>query len=143
MLAPGGGGSDFGADDFAGDDNLDAAILLAAGGGAVISDWIVQAESLGGDAARIQALVNQILADSTGALLGKLLVELFAADVIGVTFDGEIQTRMREDNSRKFGEAFAGFGLQIVFAEGKKNIAEIDDETADGVASFENGVELL
>jgi len=83
-------GADFCADHFAGDDYFYAAVLLAAFGGTVVGCGHGLAEALRGDGAGVEALVDQILTDGLGALLGKSLIERVAADVVGVAFDGEI-----------------------------------------------------
>src|SRR5438309_8709114 len=50
---------------------------------------------------------------------------------------------MRENDAGNFGELFAGAGLEGVAAGVKEHIRHVDDEAASGVASLQDGIELI
>src|SRR6267378_3017626 len=129
-----GGGHGGVADGVAVDDELDAAVALAAFGGVVGGDGLHFAEAAGGDGRTGDALLRKEIADGIGAAFGELLVEIVAADAVGVALDLERQAGMREDDAGNFGELFACAGLEGVAAGVKKNIRHVDDEAASGVA---------
>jgi hypothetical protein len=137
-----GGGRGGAADGVAVDDEFDAAVALAAFGGVVGSDWLHFAEAAGGDGGTGHALLGQEVTDGVGAAFGELLVEVIAADTVGVAFDLEREAGMREDDTGNFGELFAGAGLECVAAGVKEHIGHVDDEAAGGVARLQNGIEL-
>ena len=82
-----GGGRSGVADGVAVDDELDAAVALAAFGGVVGSDGLHFAEAARGDVGTGNALFGEKIADGVGAALGELLIEIIAADAVGVAFD--------------------------------------------------------
>jgi len=59
-----------------------------------------------------------------------------------VAFDLEREARMSEDDAGNLGELFPRAGLERVAASVKEHVRHIDDETAGGVASLQNGIEL-
>src|SRR6267142_5034251 len=138
----GGGGHGGVADGIAVDDELNAAIALAAFGGVVRSDGLHFAEAAGGDGRTRDALFGEKIADGIGAAFGELLVEIVAADAVRVALDLKREARMREDDAGDFGEFFARARLERVAAGVKKNVRHVDDEAASGVASLQNGIEL-
>jgi 3-hydroxyacyl-CoA dehydrogenase/enoyl-CoA hydratase/3-hydroxybutyryl-CoA epimerase len=84
----GGGGGDAGFLDRLEDDELDAAVLLAALGGLVVGDGLLLAVALGDEALAVDALlVGQVGDDGLGAALGERLVGVGTADVISVARD--------------------------------------------------------
>jgi hypothetical protein len=89
------------------------------------------------------ALADQVIADSLGAIFREALVELVAADGIGVPFDGKFEPGMGEEDAGKASEFFAGGRAEVEFAGVKQDVGHIDDESAGGIASFEDDVELL
>ena len=135
----GGGGGSF-ADGVAVDYELDAAVALAAFGSVVRSDRLCFAEAVGGDGRSGHALLGKKIADGIGAAFGELLIEIVAANTVGVAFDLERETGMREDDAGNFGEFFAGAGLEGVAAGVKEHIRHVDDEAASGVASLQDGI---
>src|SRR5437016_6963780 len=84
-----GGGHGGVADGVTVDDELDAAVALAAFGGVIGSDGLVLAEAAGGNGRTGDALLGEKIADGIGAAFGELLIEILAADAVGVTFDLE------------------------------------------------------
>src|SRR5712692_6194210 len=116
------------------DDELDPAVALAAFGGVIGGDGLRLAEAAGGDGGGRDALLGEKIADGVGAAFRELLIEIVAADAVGVTLDLESQAGMREDDAGNFGEFFAGAGLERVAAGVKEHVRHIDDEAAGGVA---------
>src|SRR5688572_12769549 len=82
------------ADGVAGDDELDASILLASGGGAVGRHRRALAEPAGSNRARRNALLHEIGPHRCAASLRQLLVVVFSAHVVGVPFDLDPQSLM-------------------------------------------------
>src|SRR4029077_19516727 len=72
----GGGGHGGVADGVAVDDELDAAVALAAFGGVVGGDGLHFAEAAGSDGRTRDALLGKEIADGIGAAFGELLVEI-------------------------------------------------------------------
>src|SRR5216684_2646831 len=124
------------------DDELDAAVALAAFGSVIGGDGLRLAEAAGGDGGGGDALLGEKIADGVGAAFGELLIEIVAADTVRVTLDLQSQAGMREDDAGNFGEFFAGAGLEGVAAGVKEHVGHIDDETAGGVAGLQNGIQL-
>src|SRR4029077_15540360 len=89
------------------------------------------------------ALLGKEIADGIGAAFGELLIEVVAADAVGVAFDLEREAGMRKDDAGNFGELLARAGLERVAAGVEENVRHIDDEAAGGVASLQNGIELI
>src|SRR6267143_3114380 len=141
-LRRGGGGHGGVADGVTVDDQLDAAVALAAFGGVIGGDGLVLAEAAGGDGRTGDALLGKKIADGIGAAFGELLIEIVAADAVGVALDLERETGMRKDDAGNLGELFAGAGLEGVAAGVKEHIGHVDDEAAGGVASLQNGIQL-
>src|SRR6266478_3914733 len=88
------------------------------------------------------ALLGEKIADGIGAAFGELLIEIVAADAVGVTLDLEREAGMGEDDAGNFGELFAGAGLERVAAGVEEHVGHIDDEAAGGVARLQNGIQL-
>src|SRR5258708_35012788 len=124
------------------DDELDAAVALAAFGSVIGGDGLRFAEAAGGDGGGRDTLLGEKIADGIGAVFGELLIEIVAADTVRVTFDLESEAGMRENDAGNFGEFFAGAGLEGVAAGVEEHIGHIDDETASGVAGLQNGIQL-
>src|SRR5260370_13192130 len=124
------------------DDELDAAVAVATFGGVIGGDGLRLAEAAGGDGGGRDALLGEKVADGIGAAFGELLVEIVAADAVGVVLGGEREARMRENDAGNFGEFFAGAGLERVAAGVKEHVRHVDDETASGVAGLQNGIQL-
>src|SRR6266478_8983441 len=78
------------------DDEFDAAVALAAFGGVIGGDGLVLAEAAGGNGRTGDALLGKKIADGIGAAFGELLIEIVAADAVGVTLDLEREAGMRE-----------------------------------------------
>src|SRR6266851_1112473 len=129
------GGGDGGvADGVAVDDEFDAAVALGAFGGVVGSDGLHLAEAASGDRGASDALLSEKIADGIGAAFGELLIEIVAANAVGVAFDLESEAGMREDDAGNFGEFFAGTGLERVAAGIEEHVGHVDDQAASGVA---------
>src|SRR5436305_15168509 len=73
---------------------LGATILGATFGRVVAGDRPRLAVSARGDAARLDALLEQVVAHRLGAALGELLVVRGAADRVGVPFDDHVEARI-------------------------------------------------
>src|SRR6266478_2962793 len=130
------------ADGVAVDDEFDAAIALAAFWRVIGGDRLRLAETVSSDGRRRYALLGEKVANGIGATLGELLIEIVAADAVGVAFDLESEAGMREDDAGNFGEFFAGTGLEGVAAGIEEHVRHVDDEAAGRVASLQNGIEL-
>ena len=142
-LGCGCGGSGSGvADGVAVDDEFDAAVALATLGSVVGSDGLRFAKAAGGDGRGGHALFGKKIADGIGAAFGELLIEIVAADAVGVAFDLERKAGMREDDAGNFGEFFACACLEGVAASVKENVGHVDDEATGGVASLQDGIQL-
>src|SRR5713226_463575 len=135
-----GGGRGGAADGVTVDDELDAAVALAALRGVVRSDGLHFAEAAGGDGRRSHALFGEKIADGVGAALGELLIEIIAADAVGVAFDLKREARMGEHDAGNFRELFARAGLERVTACVKEDVRHVDDEAAGGIARLQNGI---
>src|SRR5262245_16958553 len=79
------------ADGVAVDDELDAAVALAAFGGFVRSHGLRFAKAARADAGGRDALIREKVAHGAGAAFGERLVEFVAADAVGMTFDLQSQ----------------------------------------------------
>jgi hypothetical protein len=99
------------ADGVAVDDELDAAVALAAFGGVVGSDRLRFAEASRGDGRSRNAVFGKKIADGIGAALRELLIKFIGADTVGVAFDLKRQAGVREDYTGNLGELLAGAGL--------------------------------
>src|SRR6266853_37770 len=137
-----GGGHGGVADGVAVDDEFDAAIALAAFGRVVGGDGLRLAEAVSGDGRRGYTLLREKVENGIGAAFRELLIEIVAADAVGVAFDLERETGMSEDDAGNFGEFFAGTGLEGVAAGVEEHVGHVDDEAASGVAGLQNGIEL-
>src|SRR5260370_38199954 len=93
------------------DDELDAAVALAAFGSVIGGDGLRLAEAAGGDGGGRDALLGEKVADGIGAAFGELLVEIVAADAGGLAFDLERNARTRANVSGNFGAFFGGHCL--------------------------------
>src|SRR5580704_9911389 len=138
-----GGGRGGVADGVAVDDELDAAVALAALGGVIRGDGLHFAEAARGDIGAGHTLLGEKVADGVGAALGELLIEIIAANAVGVAFDLESEAGMGENNAGNFCELFAGAGLEGVAAGVEKNVGHVDDEAAGGIARLQNGIQLV
>src|SRR5215211_2974243 len=83
------------ADRFAGDDELDAAVHLAARGGAVGRNRTALAVAGGGDDRLTDVLLHQIGAHRFGTALRQPLVVVVGSGAVGVTLDLDLQIGMR------------------------------------------------
>src|SRR5947208_110261 len=61
----------------------------------------------------------------------------------GENLDVTREAGMRENDAGNFGELFARAGLERVAAGVKEHVRHVDDEAASGVASLQNGIELI
>jgi len=84
------------------------------------------------------SLLRQISAHALGALPGKLLIEHFGPDAVGVAFNGQPQGWICEYDAGYFGQLFAGQRTKRVFAGIKQYVGHIDDQAARGVACFQD-----
>src|SRR5262249_53688570 len=134
------GGS--GADGLAVDNQLDAAVALAALGRVVGSDGLRLTKALCGDRRSRHAFFGEEVTDGIGTALRKLLVELVGADAIRMPLDLQRQARMGEQNAGDLGQLFARPGLQPVAAGVEEHIGHVHDEAAGGIACLYDGVEL-
>src|SRR5271165_5599920 len=75
-------------------DHFHAPVLLAAGIGVVGSHRVGLTKALGGNVARVYALLDQISSNRIRALLGKPQVERIAADAVGIAIQFQLQPRM-------------------------------------------------
>ena len=125
-------------DGIAVDDELDAAIALAAFRRVIGRNGLSFAEAAGGDGTGGDALVNEEITDHAGAAFAELLIEVVGANGIGVAFDLHLQTGMREHDAGNFCKFFAGAGFEGVAAGVEEDVGHIDDEAAGGVAGLED-----
>src|SRR6266436_7020526 len=125
------------------DYEFDAAIALAAFGGVVGGHGLRLAESARGHCAGRHAFFREKIAHGIGAALRELLIKIVAADAVGVAFDLQREAFVGKENSRDFGELFAGSGLECGASGIEEDVRHIDDEAAGRVASLQNGIELL
>ena len=130
--------NNFGADDFAGYHQFHPTILLAPFRRFIRSDWPRLAEARRGRGRFRNSLLRQITPHTLGALLGKLLIERFGPDAVGVASNGQPQRWIRENNAGDFGQLFAGQRTKRVFAGIEQHVGHIDDQPARGVACFQN-----
>src|SRR5688572_15922629 len=82
-------------DRFATDDELDAAILLAASRRCVAGHRTALTEAFCIHSGRRDLLLHEIRTDRFGAAFREALVVVVAADAVGVSFDLNFQIRMR------------------------------------------------
>ena len=101
------------------------------------------AEAAGGDRRSRHTLFGEKIADGIGAAFGELLIEIVAADAVGVALDLERKTWMGEDDAGNLGEFFAGARLERVAAGVKEHVRHVDDEAASRVAGLQDGIELI
>ena len=87
------------ADSVAAHNELNPAILLPPLRRVVCRDGLRLAKSSRGDGAGRHELVDQIVADHFRALLRKALIEVVAADAIGMALDLDFESRICEENS--------------------------------------------
>src|SRR5688500_208571 len=104
------------ADDVAGDDQLDAAVLLPSGGGAVRRNGRAFSETLPPDGARGDPLLHEIRAHRFTATLRQPLIGVVGAHVVGVTLDLHAQSLLRCQDAGDARELFARARLQRVAA---------------------------
>ena len=105
---------DLSADDFAADDDFDAAVFLTAGWRGVVRNRHGFAEAGGGDGVEVDALLHKEVANGGGALFRQLLVESRRTSGVGVSFDLEFQAWIGNHDAGKFGEGFASGRTQGV-----------------------------
>src|SRR5438105_129400 len=76
--------ANLGANSLAGDDHLDAAILLPSRSGRIGCNWRRFAHTGGSQIRRRHALADQVIAHRVGTALGEDLVEVIATHAVGV-----------------------------------------------------------
>ena len=118
--------NNFGADDFAGYHQFYATILLAAFRSFIGRDGPGLAEARRSRGRFWNSLLRQITPHALGALLGKLLIERFGPDAVGITFNGQPQSRIRENNAGDFGQLFTGQWAKRVFSGIEQHVGHID-----------------
>ena len=84
------------------------------------------------------ALAQQIIAYGARARVAELQVISFAADAIGVAIYFQPQAWVREDDTRYFRELFARGRTQSVLVEIEQDVRHVDDQSAGGVAGFQD-----
>src|SRR5258708_7960351 len=129
------------ADGVAVDDELDAAVALAAFGRVVGGDRLRLAEAVSGNGRRGDALLGEKVADGIGAALGKLLIEIVAANAVGVALDLERETGMREVAAGDCSEFFAGAARQRVSSPVNAHVGHRDADAATGMPGRTNGIQ--
>src|ERR1700730_14735564 len=92
--------ADPGANYFPANDDFHASIFLTSGCGRIIGDRHILTEAGRGDGIHIHALLDEIITNSHGSLLRKLLVECRRASGIGVTLHLQFQSWVGEHNAR-------------------------------------------
>ena len=95
-----------------GDDEIDAAVLLAAFLGAVVGNRHSHAKALRRKAISIDALFHEEVHYVVCTLLGELHVELFGTGVVGVTFDRHVELLVHRKDTRNLGKARLEVGLE-------------------------------
>ena len=73
----------------------------------------------------VDSLLNEIIADGLGAMLGELLIVVVGADAVGVAFDGDVQRGLGEDDAGNFGEALTGSREQFEAAAAEQDVRHI------------------
>src|SRR5215471_3502473 len=129
-------------DGIAVDDELHAAVALAAFSGLIRSNRLRLAEAASSDRRSWYAVCRKKFADGVSAAFGELLIEFVAADAVGVPLDLQRETRMREQNTGNLCELLARAGLQRKAASVKKYVGHIHDKTARGIARLQDGIQL-
>src|SRR6202040_1037605 len=120
---------------------LHAAILLASFRGVICRHGLRFAKSLRRHGRRRNTLACEVIADGTGSVLRKLLVQFIATYAVGVAFDGKSKGRVSQNDSGYLGEPLARRRTKRGLAGVKQYVRQAHDETAGGIASGKNDVE--
>src|SRR5579872_1103847 len=131
------------ADGVAGYDQFDSAVLLPSGRAIVRGHGQSIAEAFRAHGIGSDALLYEVSANRTGTILRQSLVHDIAADVIGVSTDFDIETRVGEQDAGNFGQLLARTRCQGILSSVKKHIGHADDKTSCCITSLKNRVQLL
>ena len=88
-------------------------------------------------------MLRQIASDGFGTPLREALVVGIAANAVGVAFDSQLEPGIGEHDAADLGQLFTRHRTQRLLARIEENVRHVDDQPASGVASLEDGVELL
>src|SRR3974390_1885142 len=91
--------ADLRSDRFAGGEDFHTPVFLPTLIGAVVRNGLSLAQANGCYRVRDQSLFDEKLAHGVPALLGKLHVRFITADIVRMSFDRQMQARMRLDDS--------------------------------------------
>ena len=135
--------TDFSADDFSRDDDFHPPVLLAARRRAVVGYRHRLAKSRGGQIGIRQSLFDQVLSNRLSPLLGEFLVELIAPGAIGVSFNGEIQSRMSQHNAGEPGQFLPCDRSKVESGGIEQHIGHVDHQSTRRVPGIQDTVELF
>src|SRR5580704_17000174 len=131
------------ADGVAGHKKLHSPVLLPAGGVIVGGYRQSVAEAFCADGIARYAFLHQVIAHRSGPVLRQGLIHGIAADVIGISADFNVESRICQQNAGDFCQLLPRTRLQRKFPGVKQNIGHTDDQPARAVASLTNGIPLL
>ena len=109
-------GIDGGANDIAGDDEFNSAILLATCCVIVRGYWLGIAIALSCNRIGIDAGFDEVITHRAGAVFRQRLIHVVAANVIGVAANLDVDSRVGKQDAGNLGELLAGSRLQGVSA---------------------------
>ena len=113
------------ANDLAGNDQFNAAVLLAALARLVRSHGDVKSPAYRCDRALRDSLSNEEFANRCGSLLRKGLIEFSRTDVVGVTLGFQPKVGVVQDNASQPGQLLASQRAQRVLAGIKLDIRHV------------------
>src|SRR5690606_34970200 len=122
-----------------GDDDLDAAVLLAAGGGGVARDRVFLSVAARADPRARDAALDEGRANGVGGALREAEVELRAADAIGEALDEDVALGVLVEERDEGIDGAAGAGLERRLARIEEHVAEGEHEAAPRELGLELG----
>ena len=71
------------------------------------------------------------------------LVGGFRADAVGVTFDLDSESRVRDEDARQAGQLFSCARLQVRARGVEQHVGQVDDQATRGLARLEDHIQLI
>src|SRR6185369_16413139 len=124
------------------EDDFDAAVLLTPLGCNVIAHGILRTQPLRRYRTGIQSLADEVVADGTGAVLGKSLVEFGASGVVGVALDLQAKGGVVKHDAGELRQDLTPLWAKIGLAGIKHNVAHIDHQPAWRVGSWQDTIKV-
>ena len=131
------------ADGIAGYEKFHSPVLLPSGRAFIRGYWRGATKPFCTNGVCCHTLLHQVIPYRSRAILRELLIHFGAANIVGVTANLNIESRVREQNPGDLCQLLPRVRLQGVLSSVEQDIRHADNESASAVARLEDIVQLF